>query len=597
MPLGRGLREPHASVSGEVMTTKAKASEVNETRGRGAAATAPQGPAAESDLTQVLTDLTRGLEATVAQLTRLADAAGAAAPSTAAALPMVNIYGDDPFSEASPTQRPPARGHIAVPFKGLTNSQLRIKIEETAPPLAQYAPGTPDFRYWSAAEALARGIAFWSDVLPQGTTWSAPNPMPVVLVAPKVELNAYYSRSGLRFHQAAVGGTQIFAAHSADVVCHELGHAILDALKPQLFNAGIAEGWAFHEAFGDISALLSALELDWMCEAVLQETGGRLSASSRWSRLAESLGWGLRQMSPSLAEADCLRNAVNRFAYRQMHLLLPEAPPNMVSRQPHSFSRVFTGAFFEVLTALCTAAGPPDVGRLRQATREAARLLVAAVLTAPIAPDYFGQVAAAMIQADQALNEGRNRAAFNQAFTERGILSVQSVLHLASASVPQVGGSSPFGIAATVAAGSVDLGALHLPGLEPETGYRLGFRDTPELPIQPVSLNGIEIGVHLPVAQRHFAIAPLSMGPGSDEVQSSDASGRLALEELIRGGHLELTPSGPSTLRGILPEASEERPPRVTHQVVTEDGQAVLRRIRFQCCPCTVIPRRSPRLC
>jgi hypothetical protein len=44
------------------------------------------------------------------------------------------------------------------------------------------------------------------------------------------------------------------------VVCHELGHAILDALKPQLFNVASTEAGAFHEAFGDISAILCALQ-------------------------------------------------------------------------------------------------------------------------------------------------------------------------------------------------------------------------------------------------------------------------------------------------------------------------------------------------
>lgn len=545
-------------------------------------AAAQQEAASAADLAQALGEVTLLLEATAVQLGRVADAFGGSAPRGAAPQRLVNIYGDDPFSEASPTGRPPVRQVMAVPVKGLDNEHLRIAIGGAQPPLARHAGGTPDFRYWAVAEALARGIAFWSELLPQGTTWSAPNPLPVVLVAPKVELNAYYDRRGLRFHRAVAGGVEIYTAHSADVVCHELGHAILDALKPQLFNSGTPESWAFHEAFGDISALLSALELDWMCQTVLQETGGRLSASSRWSRIAESLGWGLRQGNPRVVEADCLRNAVNQFSYRHLDLLPADAPASQLSRRPHSFSRVFTGAFFDVLAGLLSSGGTPDTARLRWASREAGRLLVAAVHAAPIAADYFSQVGAAMIEADQALNGGRNRLILTRAFTNRGILSVESVMRLASAPAE---GPGALGMA-----GPIDLGMVHLEGREPDAAYRQGFGRTPELPVRPIVLDGIEIGVHLPDDSPRFAVAPLAMGPGSDELPSTDEVGRLALEELIRGGRVELAPSGPSALRGILPEASEERAPRVTHQVITEDGKPVLRRLRFQCCPCAGQP-------
>src|SRR5262249_58507819 len=119
------------------------------------------------------------------------------------------------------------------------------------------------------------------------------------------------------------------------------GHALLDSFKPQLFDAASLEVAAFHEAFGDMSAVLSALQLPSAREGVLAETGGVLRRASRFSRLAEQLGWAIRQSVPSAVEPDCLRNAVNTFFYRD-HDTLPTTPPaHSLSSQTHTFSRAF----------------------------------------------------------------------------------------------------------------------------------------------------------------------------------------------------------------------------------------------------------------
>ncbi len=74
------------------------------------------------------------------------------------------------------------------------------------------------------------------------------------------DLNAYYDRRALNFFHGFAGGGTVYSGESPDVVCHEQGHAILDAIKPELFNAGSNEVAAFHEAFGDMSAILAALK-------------------------------------------------------------------------------------------------------------------------------------------------------------------------------------------------------------------------------------------------------------------------------------------------------------------------------------------------
>ena len=152
-------------------------------------------------------------------------------------------------------------------------------------------------------------------------------------------------------------GVAVYSGESPDVLCHELGHALLDAVRPQLWNAASIEVAALHEAFGDISAMLSALDLPSVREDVLAGTGGRLSRASRVSRLAEQLGWAIRQLHPDAVDADCLRNAVNSFFYRQPESLPPMAPASVLSSEPHSFSRVFTAAWLESLAGMAEMRG------------------------------------------------------------------------------------------------------------------------------------------------------------------------------------------------------------------------------------------------
>lgn len=539
---------------------------------------APVAMRQEPALMQAVTDATRAMQAAAAQLTRLGQALAQPGSEAAADGPMVDVWGDDPRSEpgAAAGRRP-----VMVRLQGIANPLLRVAIAEAQPAIGRHAPGTSEFRYWNAAEALSRGIAFWSGMLPAGTTWSAANPLPVRLVAPDDLLNAFYARAdGLTFFRGMTGMGEVFTGESADVVLHELGHAVLDALRPQLFNAGLTEAAAFHEAFGDVNAILCGLQLAWMRDAVMAETGGRIRVSSCLSRIAESLAWGIRQTQPQSVDADCLRNAANSFAYRRPDLLPTSAGAGALSRAPHSFSRVFTGAFFDALSGMFAAGATRDADHLRMVSEEAARLLVAAIRTAPITTSYFSQLAAAMIQADEALHGGRYRTVLSQAFMRREILSVPSALGLVGAVVPALPVARGMAIASPP-----DVGALRYADEEPDTAHLLGYGETPDLPPQPVVLDGLRISVHLPDEPPRFAVAPATRGPEAEPVLSNEVAGRLFLEELIGQGRVELMSSEAVGLRGVMPQASGAPPPRVTHRLVEEGGAMVLRRVRFQCCP------------
>jgi len=86
-----------------------------------------------------------------------------------------------------------------------------------------------------------------------------------------------------------------------------MGHAIPDTIKPGLWDAAAQEIPAFHESFGDMSAILSALD------------------------------------------SDSLRNAANSFTYHDPLSLsgsCPRGPPTRLSGKPKQGSRSSSGGAF-----------------------------------------------------------------------------------------------------------------------------------------------------------------------------------------------------------------------------------------------------------
>jgi len=313
--------------------------------------------------------------------------AGAAVPRRAQPKGVINAWEDDPGAGAQPSggqviQRP-------VPVLRDQPLPLRIVHPASAPEAKPHPPGTAEFRYWTAAEALRRGADFWRALLP-GKSWEVGSILPVDLDF-GVDLNAFYDREGLKFFHGTAAGRTVFSGESPDVVCHELGHALLDSFKPQLFDAASIEVAAFHESFGDMSAILSALQLPSVREGVLAETAGVLRRSSRLSRLAEQLGWAIRQSVPSAVEPDCLRNAVNTFFYRDPDTLPTMAPATSLSSEPHSFSRVFTGAFFEGLAGMLATTDTKNEAALLQVSQDMGTILVEGISAASVVPTFMSR--------------------------------------------------------------------------------------------------------------------------------------------------------------------------------------------------------------
>jgi hypothetical protein len=442
---------------------------------------------------------------------------------------------------------------VAAPQLNATSLATIIQNPASAPPAAVYNPGLPEFRYWAAAAALSRTSTFWSALLP-GVSWQVGKVLPVDLDHGD-DLNAFYDRVGLRFFHGTVGARTFFSGESPDVVCHEEGHAVLDSIKPQLWDAASLEISAFHESFADISALLSALQVASLRHGVLAETAGVLYRNSRLSRLAEQLGWAIRQGHPTLVDPDCLRNAVNSFFYRDPNTLPSNAPASNLSSEPHSFSRVFTSAFFEGLSNMFSLRAVQDEPNLLQVSTDMGTILIGGVRAASVVPTFYSQVAINMIQvAGSEFTEISYGDALKTSFIKHGIISPANAAVFAQAKME-----------IAVAPAQQD--------------------QTSELPKLSLSVSEYGLGVdailvHSASEPKRFDIAGAALDIGSASTPSEDVAAKAFLEDLLRRDRLR---------PGV--EDDKAQPPanfpvakhKHTHKLVKEGNDVVLKRIRIDC--------------
>ena len=276
-----------------------------------------------------------------------------------------------------------------------------FRVEGETPEPRAYEPDTREFLHWQLSAALERGKRLWARHLPLADGWV---PGPVLPAVPESgsDLNAYYDRQALHFFRDVdpETGAIVQSGDSADVVTHEQGHAILDATRPDLWDAPHFEVAAFHEAFGDLAAIFVALAEPALASAVDSQTKSDPGRSNLVSRLAEELGAAVRgRYGSDAALPGALRDAVNSFEYVDPKSLPDSAPARSLSAEPHSFCRVMTGACWDILVTLFRAqAGGDRPAALVAAAEATALYAVSASETAPSGADFLGRVARRIVR-------------------------------------------------------------------------------------------------------------------------------------------------------------------------------------------------------
>jgi hypothetical protein len=240
--------------------------------------------------------------------------------------------------------------------------------------------------------------------------WSATNVLHIDTSA-GAEMNAYYDRSSLKFFYYSFGGRNTYFADSADIVAHELGHAFLDAMRPDFWSVQSLEIWSFHEAFSDIVAMFNLMNYDAAINKVLEQTKGEILVSNTISRLAEEVGLLIRGLTGDESYLpNALRDpAVEHFAYQNPSSLPAESPNNRLAAECHSFGRVFSNAWYHIF-ARTFKSNLERTGNMVESFKDARDLCFSSLIQAvPISArtvNYYQSVAKSMITIAESKDPG-----------------------------------------------------------------------------------------------------------------------------------------------------------------------------------------------
>jgi len=339
---------------------------------------------------------------------------------------MVNFYANDPSSTDVSLEQ--------TQFM-IERFPQKWEIRGTAPEIGLYNPGTFEFQFCQLDLTLYRCVGLWNNLFQDAfKSWSSTEGL---LVIPELDyrtipgrkngFNAYYDRNGLNFFYDTddIKHKVVYTSESVDISAHECGHACLDAVQPDFFNTLFSEVPAFHEAFGDCSAILTTLTDDNVRKA-FSKLRDPLNESNFVSRLAEEMGHAIfSRYGKDRSSEQSLRDAINEFKYKDPKTLPDKGPATTLTREGHSFGRVFVGAFYGSFARIYQelAKEVSEDRALMQAHDSIGQIFASSVLGATVTPFLYRELALGMLNADQRLFQGKYREAINNAFVDKEILS------------------------------------------------------------------------------------------------------------------------------------------------------------------------------
>lgn len=456
-------------------------------------------------------------------------------------------------------------------------------------PEGTFAPGTPQFLFWQCREAALAAVEAWEASAGVHKRWQGNRKKLPLRQDAGQDLNAFYDRSSFSFFHQTVGGATFFSGASTDVVAHEVGHGLLDSIRQDFFDVNFLEVGAFHEAFGDCMAILTALADPETQQKLLAATAD-LKERDFVETTAEDLSEGIRQLAPGHNAAEP-RHAFNTFQFQLPQTLPDDGGPGVLINEVHSFGMVFTGCFWDLIINLFGAAASQTEAALRTAAGTAGAIVIAGAKAAVVSPRFLQSVGRAMVLADQSLHGGANRDHIRGAFQAHNVLLGTNTMVAPSMALA---GSAPKG-ASLAPATRKDL-LQHLSG---GRGARLSLTaadvfgtpmvnavHTREVPLGNLdkSLKGVVAVAHEPVMVGASGGRAAIMGalPNAADTESEV---QAFVKSLLEHGQIDLSKTKKSAAKKSL-VAAVSQADTPTHAVKTVGGKKVLHRIRFNCRPC-----------
>ncbi len=344
---------------------------------------------------------------------------------------------------------PACRRLAVVDFDPATGAPLPPPARFTPPKSDRTARGSYAIGRDPASPATlavnAFGTAFLTmklfeneDALGREVVWAFSGEQLLIVPRAGERANAFYDREtrSLQFFWfTADSGQVVYTALSRDIVAHECGHALLDAVVPSLYDSATPESIAIHEAVADVVAVLLALDSRRLRESVLARSKNTLEGANAFSRIAEQ--FGMSQLGPGGVKRTELRELANT-----------DTRTTLAGQRPHRLSTLLSAIFYDTLKhtyelrfARLMSTPSPETGmppRADQAANKALgtaymafrRLLLRGIDYLPPGELSFADVGRAALAADRAVvsdddagdERRRRRAAFARRFVDRELV-------------------------------------------------------------------------------------------------------------------------------------------------------------------------------
>jgi len=501
----------------------------------------------------------------------------------------INFIPNDPQALSG---APPLRKQDQTPDRptGRSDFDFGTKRQEGA-----FDPGTPEFLFWQCREAAIAAVQAWEASAGSHTRWQGDRRKLPLLQDAGEDLNAFYDRRSFSFFHRTVGDKTFLSGASTDVVAHEVGHGLLDSIRPDFFEVNFLEVGAFHEAFGDCMAMLTALQDSDTRKRLLGQTK-TLRARNFVETTAEELSGAIRLIMPQHNAAEP-RHAFNTLQFQIPSSLPDTGGPGVLINEVHSFGQVFTGCFWDLIANLYDAGGSKSEAGLLAAAQLAGKILIEGIKQAVVAPRFLQSAGRAMVLADQSLHGGANAEQIRDAFRRHGI-EIGSGAMVAPAMALE--GVAPRGgtLAPTT---KRDLRRrLRVPAgakMSFAAGNVFGRRVVHALHTRPIPLGNIDSRLRGVVAMAHEPVMVGGSGGraavigGLPHADDTETEVRRFVESLLDHGQIAEMPArkAPAS-RSRTGRVSEMVAPigsgpvtRVTHEIRTVAGKKMLKRVCFHC--------------
>lgn len=448
-------------------------------------------------------------------------------------------------------------------------------------------PGTPKFLFWQAREAAIAAVQAWEASAGPHKLWQGSRKKLPLLQDAGEDLNAFYDRDTFSFFHQAVGSTTFFSGASTDVVAHEVGHGLLDSVRPDFFDVNFLEVGAFHEAFGDCMAMLTAIG-DLQTRQKLLATAPDLRRRNFVESTAEDLSRGIGLAFPGHNAAEP-RHAFNSFKFQIPSTLPSNGGPGALINEVHSFGMVFTGCFWDLIANLFAAQAQHTEATLLSAARLAGELLIAGAKAAVVTPRFLQSVGRAMTLADGALHAGANRVAIRDAFGRHNILLGSNAMLAPSMALAGAAPKKASIDASTRKDLLLRLGAVRGATLSLSAGNVFGTPVVNAVQTRAVDLGKLSAQLKGVVAMTHDPVMVGASG-GRAAVMGAvphnadtDSEVQAFVESLLVHRRIAFVKPAKAARGAKGAVAERGHLSHATHAIKTVAGKKVLQRTRFQC--------------